>query len=150
MKVYKEFQFAGILFVLMIPLHLVLVYAYLNQLGDRPLDATAFTVVNIIFFVLYLLFYGMTTTVSEEKITISYGIGIIRISIKLNRIKAMREVINPVYVGWGIRFIRNGIVYNIRGSKALELAFRDSTRIVRIGSRNPAILMEEIDKRLKT
>lgn len=60
----------------------------------------------------------------------------------------MREVTNPAYAGWGIRFLRNGVLYNIHGFKALELAFHDSKRFVRIGSKDPSVLMEEIDKRL--
>ncbi|MGV3509452.1 MAG: hypothetical protein ACO1N7_09205 [Sphingobacteriaceae bacterium] len=148
MKDYKEFQFGTLIFILIIPVQLALTYAYIYKLGNNPIDFTGFIMVNILFVSVYLLFYGMTTIVKQDKITIVYGIGIIRINIRLNRIKAMREVTNPAYAGWGIRFLPNGILYNIRGSKALELAFHDSKRFVRIGSKNPSILMEEIDKRL--
>jgi len=148
MKPYKEFQFGFLLFVVMLPVHAFLIYAFINKVGNRPLDITGMMVVNIIFIVLYLLFYGMTTIVKEDKITIIYGIGIIRINIKIQRIKAMREVINPIYYGWGIRFFPNGILYNISGSKAVEISFHDSKRVVRIGSKEPSILLSEIDKRI--
>lgn len=148
MKPYKEFQFGLLLFAVMLPVHAFLIYAFINKIGDRPLDITGMMVINAIFIALYLLFYGMTTIVKEDKITVIYGIGIIRFNIKIQRIKAMREVVNPIYYGWGIRFFPNGILYNISGSKAVEISFHDSKRVVRIGSKEPSVLLSEIDKRI--
>lgn len=148
MKPYREFQFGLLLFVFMLPVHAFLIYAFINELGNKPLDLTGMMIVNGIFIALYVLFYGMTTIVKEDKITIIYGVGIIRINIKIQRIRAMREVLNPIYYGWGIRFFPNGILYNISGRKAVEISFHDSKRVVRIGSRFPGALLTEIDKRI--
>ena len=60
----------------------------------------------------------------------------------------LKIVKNPFYFGWGIRMIPKGTMYNISGFKAVEIKFRNS-RIVRIGSRNPEKLKQEIEERLR-
>lgn len=146
MKEYKEFQFGTVIFVLLIPIYLFLAYAYLNKLGERPLNETGFIICTIIFAAMFALFYGMTTTVKDNNITVAFGIGLIKINIKIHRIKAMRQVTNPIYMGWGIRFFRNGILYNIQGFKAVEIAFHDTKRYIRIGCKDPAALMAAIEE----
>jgi hypothetical protein len=148
MKNFREFQFGFVTALGVLPVHLFLTYAYLNNLGDRPLTTSGFLIVNAVFLIIYLLFYGMTTIVNDERIIIIYGVGIIRIHLKLKDVKAMREVTNPIYAGWGIRFMAGGTIYNINGRKALELKFHNKSRFVRIGSKNPSVLMEAIDDRL--
>lgn len=146
MKEYKEFQFGTLIFALTMPIYLFLAFAYVNKLGDRPLDETGFIICTLIFVAIYSMFYGMTTTIKNNTITVAFGIGIIKFNIKIHRIRAMRQVTNPVYMGWGIRFFKNGILYNIQGSKAVELAFHDTKRYTRIGTKDPVALMAAIEE----
>jgi hypothetical protein len=110
----------------------------------------SFLAPSVIFLLVYLLFYGMKTEVTENSIRISYGIGLIRKTIKLTNVKSVSVVSNPWYYGWGIRLIPNGWLYNINGSAGVELAFKDRSRIIRIGSGNASALNKAISGRIDT
>lgn len=137
------------IFVFVIPVQLLILYLYVNDIGDRPINTGGFVLINIILVLTYLLLYGLTTTVTPERLTVSFGIGLIRKTIALSSIKTITVVTNSWYYGWGLRFIPNGMMYNISGFKAIELSLTDSGRVVRIGSRQPEKLKEEIEKRLR-
>jgi len=97
----------------------------------------------------YLLFYGLTTKIENGLLTVSFGVGLIRKRIQLHRIKKVATIVNPWYYGWGIRFIPNGMLYNMSGSDGVELQFNDTGRIIRIGTRDSDRLKMEIESRLK-
>ena len=148
MKDYTEFQFGWIIFVIMIPLQIMIFYFYLNDIGDRPLETNGFLIINLIIILIYSLFYGMTTRITDDSIRLSFGIGLIRKTIQLNQIMTIETVKNPWYFGWGVRFIPNGMLYNITGTAAIELKFKHTNKVFRIGSKDPLKLKQEIEKRL--
>lgn len=148
MKDYKEFQFGWILFVFMIPMQIMVAYFYYNDIGDRPLETSVFWVINLIIFLICLLFYGMTTKLKTDTISLAYGIGLVRRRIQLNKIKSIEIVKNPWYYGRGIRLIPKGVLYSIQGSDGIELKFNHTDRLVRIGTKDPMKLKQEIEKRL--
>ena len=90
----------------------------------------------------------MTIKVDTERINISFGLGVIRKSIKVDKIINVDTIKNPWYYGWGIRLIPNGWLYNISGSDGIELKFGDKRRIIRIGTKDSGKLKNEIIKRL--
>jgi len=147
MKDYKEFQFGWLIFIFLIPVQILIAYFYINNIGDRPMDATGYITVNVILVIPYFLFYGMTTRITNEQIVISFGIGLIKKKILLSRVTSVEQVTSPWYYGYGIRFIPNGMMYNIGGSNGVELVFNDTKRIFRIGSKDASRLQREILKR---
>jgi hypothetical protein len=149
MKPHKEFTFGWLIFAIMVPIQLVLTYFYLNKIGDRPITTTVCISITVTFLLMYFLFYGLTTEVNSQLITISFGIGLIRKRIQLNRITIVETVKSPWYYGWGIRIIPNGMLYNISGSDGVELKFNDTKRIIRIGTKDSVALKGEIEKRLR-
>jgi hypothetical protein len=90
----------------------------------------------------------MSVKLTQDTLVVSFGIGLIRKSIPLKRIKAVNAVKSPWYYGWGIRIIPNGVLYNIRGQDGVELKFKDTERIIRIGTKDSSNLKKEIEKRL--
>lgn len=148
MVVYREFQVGSLGLAFFIPTHILLNILYFIQFGTHPLGFNDFILINGIFVLIYLLFYGMTITVSDEKILVSFGIGIIKRGIALNKIYSVDTVKNPWYYGWGIRFIPNGMLYNIGGSEGVELKMNSTGKVIRIGTKNPAQLRSEISRRL--
>ena len=149
MKEYIEFTFGWLIFVFVIPIYLLLTYLYLNEVGDRPMDTNSYLAITLMFVVICSLFYGLTTKVTSDEITVSFGIGIIRKRIQLKRIKSVDTVTSPWYYGWGIRIIPRGTLYNISGTDGVELKFKDTSRIIRIGTKDSATLKREIEKRLE-
>lgn len=148
MKDYKEFRFGSILFIITIPLQFFFIHLYRNSIDGDPEGMTSLTIGSGILIVILLLFYGMTTKVDDEKIVISFGVGLIRKTIGINKIKTVSIVKNPWYYGWGIRLIPAGVLYNITGSDGIELKFNNGKRVIRIGTKNPAQLRDEIIRRL--
>jgi hypothetical protein len=87
--------------------------------------------------------YGMRTIVGDGRVTVSFGIGLIKRSISVEQMQEISIVKNPMYYGWGIRMIPNGWLYNISGADAVELQLKTG-RVVRIGSKDPNGLAEAV------
>lgn len=150
MKPYKEFQFGWNIFVILIPTQVLITWIFIERAGDTPLSFNSFLVSQLFFVLIYTLFYGLTVKIDDDILMISYGIGLIRKKIRCNRIMTVRTITNPALYGWGVRFIPNGMLYNVSGSEGVELTFNDSSRIMRIGSDDPAKLKHEIVKRISS
>ena len=148
MNDYKEFQFGWLIFALIIPIQIFITYVYLFNLGDKPFEIMGFMTVSIILIFVYLLFYGLTTKISRDSIDIAFGIGLIKRRIKIERIIAVEAVKNPWYYGWGIRYIPKGMLYTISGSNGVEIKFKDTVEVVRIGTMDSVKLKHEILKRM--
>jgi hypothetical protein len=148
MKDYKEFTFGWLIFVLLIPIHLLMTYLYINDIGDRPMGTNGYIILTVTFILIYFLFYGLTTKITSDTITVSFGVGLIRKKIQLKRVKTVDTIKSPWYYGWGIRIIPNGTLYNISGTDGVELKFDDTNRIIRIGTKDSLTLKKEIEKRL--
>lgn len=149
MKVYKEFQFGWLIFVIIIPIQLLIAYLFINDLGDRPFTIVGFAIINSILIVTYLCFFGLTIIVNVEKISIVYGIGFPRRTIAINQIRSVTYVKTPWYYGWGIRFMPKGMLYNISGTEGVELKFKGTDQVIQIGSKHPQQLKQEIIIRLQ-
>ena len=145
---FREFTFGWILFAFMVPLIALEIYLFETGAGDRPLTLTWFILISGLLVVTWLLLFGMTTEVSNETINVSFGFGLIRKRIPLSRVASAESVRSPWYYGWGIRLIPNGMMYNIDGFESVELKFKDSRRIFRIGSKRPKDLKKEIEARI--
>ena len=147
MKPYKEFQFGWWIFIVLIPIQVYFAYAYFNEIADNSLGMDKLLILNGTFFLIYLLFYGMTIKVDSERVKISFGLGLIRKTIMMDEINTIEIITNPWYYGWGIRLIPNGWLYNISGSNGIEIKLNDRKRIVRIGTKDSVQLKNEIRKR---
>jgi hypothetical protein len=147
MNPYKEFQFSWLIFFCMVPAEILMIYLFVFQIGDHPMDTVIFLFISALILLSYACFYGMTTLVADQWIQISFGIGLIRKNIKIETIEAIDTVTNPWYYGWGIRFIPHGMLFNIGGWEAVELKFKGEKRIIRIGSKDPMKLRNEIESR---
>jgi hypothetical protein len=90
-----------------------------------------------------LLFGTLTVEVDHEAIRLRFGIGVIRKTIPLRDVQACREVRNPWYTGWGIRLGPYGVIWNVSGYGAVELALPQGKRF-RIGTDDPAALAAAI------
>ena len=134
----------------MMGLGLVLItFTYLLRLGSNPLSDLGFMMIVVIMLAVLALFYKMETKIDQHIIMISYGIGWIRKTIKLDRIATVRVVRNKWYYGLGIRLLPKGTMYNIHGLDAVELYFYDTNRIIRIGTAMPEGLAAHIQKQIR-
>jgi hypothetical protein len=90
-----------------------------------------------------VLFATLTVEVDGEDIRLRFGIGLLRKRIPLAEVGGWEAVRNPWYAGWGIRLGPRGVLWNVSGFDAVELALPEGRRI-RIGTDEPQALVSAI------
>lgn len=111
-----------------------MIFAYIYQWGNNPVDLYGLIFFLVLFGGILLNFYGMTVIVNDTRIIIRFGIGLFSKKIDLSNVRSVRVITYPVYYGYGIRIIPNGILYNVSGNNALEVRFRNKSSVIQIGT----------------
>ena len=134
--------------VIIIPLVVFFVIVFIQFMvkGDFPF---MLILILIFFITAFALFYALTVEIQNNVIRCRFGIGLIRKSISLSEIQAVRAVQNPWYAGWGIRWIPGQYwLWNVSGFKAVELTMKDGKKF-RIGTDEPEALVRAIESNKK-
>ena len=145
---YKEEQFGWAMNVWILILPFLMLLFYLLEIGDKPMPLFILIISVVFFLIIFLLFFKLTVAVNDKNIIISFGIGIIRKKVSLGDIKEVKKVKTNWYNGWGIRKIKNGMLYNIQGFNAIELSFKHKRSILRIGTNSSSALDKEIRNKI--
>ncbi|MFN8255941.1 MAG: PH domain-containing protein [Bacteroidales bacterium] len=106
-------------------------------------------IVSLVMLFCLLIFYQLTITVDNEFVSFKFGLGWFGKKYKISDIKSCRPVRNSVLYGIGVRFLPNGILYNVSGLSAIELSFKGKNRIVRIGSHEAEKVSAYINSKLE-
>ena len=149
MTVYKEQQTGWILIVPTAIMFVFITGLYAFQLGDRPISTGSYFLVMGILTIMLALMYRMQTEVTDSQVSIRFGVGLIKRTIPLSSIDEVTVVTTAWYYGWGVRIIPGGWLYNISGTKGIEMQLK-SGRLVRIGSANPEGLARGVTARIST
>jgi hypothetical protein len=149
MKKYSRFQFGWLVVIVFLIVIVWITVAYRFQWGNNPIPKPGYIVLLLLFFGTFLFFYGMTVSVDEKQIIIKLGIGFYRRKIDLSLIKSVESITYPSYYGYGIRLIRNGILYNVSGNHAVRLTFKNSKRVILIGTNDWDNLKAVIEEKIK-
>jgi len=147
---YIEKQISWFLIFFFTSMITLLILSYYYQWGDKPLDSTVFLIILSLLALCLLLFFKMQTIVDNDCIKIFFGIGLICKKINIKNIKHLEPVRNKWFYGWGIRMLKNGWLYNIKGLKAVELKFNDRKSVIRIGTKNPEKIISAIELCIET
>ena len=83
--------------------------------------------------VLLVGFSTLATDVTRTHVVLRFGIGLYRRSIPLERIRRVIAADSKWFEGWGVRWTRRGMLYNVGGFDAVQLDLVDG-KSVRIGS----------------
>ena len=89
------------------------------------------------------LFGSLTVAVSRERLSLRFGIGLIRKSFPIADIRSVEVVRNRWYYGWGIRYTPHGWLFNVSGLDAVEIALGNG-RKYRVGTDEPQALLAAI------
>jgi hypothetical protein len=143
-KTYTQYGTNSVVVMLL----LFIVSAFLSIVFGLAENALVepFIFFSFTFLILPLIFYKLTITVDNTKVSFKLGVGIISKSYRISDLKACIPVKNSFFDGGGVRFISNGMLYSVSGNKAIELHFNTMKYIVRIGTDRP----EEICEFIKT
>ena len=135
-------QWGIVLIVLLLP---SLIFLSIKMMSASTLNYT-YLLLFVILLPCLLCFYKLTITIDNTYISFKFGVGFIKKYYRIANIKSCKPVSYSIFNGWGIRFFPNGTLYNVTGSKAIELQFYDKNTVVQIGTNQP----EEISQLLNS
>lgn len=106
--------------------------------------------VGAVIITLTLLFYQLTVSINDDRIQLTYGIGIIRITKDIQQIESVEITRTPWYYGLGIRLSPLGLIYNIQSLKAVKIEHSNNgkTKTFFIGTPEPEAVKKAIEKHL--
>lgn len=149
MNKYYKFQFGWVIVITFLATIVFITLAYIYQWGNNPIDRPEFIAFLLIFGGVLLTFYGITVVVNENEILIKFGIGLFRKRIALTTVSSVKIIQYPACVGYGIRIIQNGILYNVSGKYAVELRFKNRKNVIMIGTEDTENLKAIIENLIK-
>ncbi|MEZ4721005.1 MAG: hypothetical protein R2813_03905 [Flavobacteriales bacterium] len=144
---YRETQISWLFISIMLAVVVLLYVAYAFQWGDNPMPMEGLVPLVLINLGIGLLFYKMTTRIDGNQIRISYGMGLVSISIDVHRLNRCEVMRTKWWWGIGIRFTPRGMLYNIHGLDAVAINYYNGKRdkTVMVGSSQPEKLKAAID-----
>ncbi len=148
MKKYSNFQFGWVVVIVFLIVIVWITIAYRFQWGNNPIPKAAYIVFLLLFSGTLLSLYGITVNVDEKQIIIKLGIGFYKRKIDLSSVKSVESITYPSYFGYGIRLITNGILYNVSGNHAVKLTFKNTKRVILIGTNDWDNLKAAIEEKI--
>jgi hypothetical protein len=138
---YEKTQIGWFMIILFSIVLVSLTICYLMKIGNHPLPLNAYISLTTLFVFVSLVFYRLKIRVDNSGIHIIYGIGLVHIKIKPEKILKVTLVKTPWYLGLGIRVTDKGMLYNIQGQNAVEISYvKGKVKTVQIGSNDALAL----------
>jgi len=137
MESKRHTQFGTFTVIILCVLLIVFAILLINHGFSAEPETYLYAVLVLTSLASLLLFYKLTIIVDNETISFKLGIGLLGKSYEISEIKSCKPVKNLWIYGVGIRKLPNGWLYNVSGLKAIELRFKDSTKVIRIGTDRP-------------
>jgi len=123
-------------------------FAYIYQWGNNPVDKYGYIFFMILFGGILSAFYGMTIIVTDKQVKIKLGIGLYTKKIELSSIKSVNTLTYPLYCGYGIRIVKNGLLFNVSGRHAVEIKFKNKKNVILIGTEDWEKLRDTIESNI--
>lgn len=150
METKKFTQFGTFSVIMMVPF-LVLSLIMIFTMGSEDLILFAtFSLVALTMVICLLIFYKLTIYIDNTFVSFKLGIGLISKKYPVENIKSCKAVKNDPLFGIGIRLISNGWLYNVTGLSAVELSFKNTKKIVRIGTNEPEEIAATINRMINS
>lgn len=131
----KKFTQFGTLTVIIMSVLLIVFAMLLVIRGFSDEQATYMYATFVLIFMICLLnFYKLTIIIDSTTVSFKLGIGFFGKSYKIADIESCEPVVDSFLNGWGIHKIPDGWLYNVSGFRAIELTFKDTDKVVRIGT----------------
>ena len=144
METKKFTQIGTFSIILLLPLLVLFIYMTYNA-GVNELPAfIIFSSLSIAMLISLITFFKLVIEVDRVHVSFKLGIGLFSRQYKISNLKNCKPVKYSFFNGIGIRMFSNGWLYNVTGTKAIELSFKDSDKIIRIGTNNPDEIAEII------
>jgi len=133
MEIYSHRQTNGLMLIVVSLAAIFAIGAVWFAPGEVSWPAIVALILGL---VLVRQFTSLTVVVTESGVETKFGSGVIRVKISTSNIKSVRVVRNSWILGWGIRLVPGGWMFNLAGFDAVELELL-SGRLFRIGTDEP-------------
>ncbi len=145
---YEETQYGWLVNIIFLFIIIFILFSYLEQWGTNPIPKIPFLIMEGLFVFIFSLFYKMTIKIEENIVRIIYGIGLIRIKIKPERMLNVEVFKAPWYWGIGIRMTPKGWLYSLNGFKTVLIKYRTKgkEKTTLIGTPDPEKLKTALDR----
>ncbi|MDH4171684.1 MAG: hypothetical protein OEW42_19040 [Acidimicrobiia bacterium] len=148
MSDYVERQVYPVTVLVLVGLIFVGLFAVLLAIEAATAAAALLAWSGVAFtFAAFLAFSRLTTTVTPDTVTAAFRFGRPRRVIPVTAVLAVRVRRNSWWLGWGLRKVPKGWMYNLWGVGAVELQL-DSGAVFRTGSAHPEELEAAIGAEL--
>ena len=148
------------LWALLLSISLLMIYSMVQQLilgkpfGNNPASDPVLVVIGIIVglgFPIFFYFLNLTTEVRNDGLYYRFSpfhLSFRRIAPE-DLVKYEARTYSPIreYGGWGIRYGRGGMAYNVTGNRGVQLELASGKRIL-FGSQRPQEFTEAISRAL--
>ena len=122
---------------------------FILMLYHQTLDVAPTFLMIAVLLVASWLFGSLTVIVTDAEIVAAFGTGLIKRRIPLLEITSAQRVRNNWLMGWGIRKVVGGWMFNVAGLDAVELGLSKGGSF-RIGTDEPDQLLEAITQAQRT
>ena len=93
-------------------------------------------IVSTILLVCLVLFYRLKISIEDDTLSASFGLGVIRKTIRLAEIASCEPIRIRWWYGWGIHLTPRGWLYNVSGFDAVAITLRDGKKLA-LGTDDP-------------
>lgn len=138
--VFKPYQHTQMGYLVWVICFLIL--AVISPLPGMPMIGLVLLFVGSI--VPMILFFSLNISVVEGKVRWHFGPRFWKKELSIAEIYSCEVVRNNALMGWGIRMLSDGWMYNVSGLLAVEIRLKSGSTI-RLGSDEPNYLKEAID-----
>jgi hypothetical protein len=115
---------------------------YITSGDEKPVEALiTFAAICLIL----TLFSKLTVVVDGRFVTAFFGWDLIRRRIRLEDIEGCSRVRNSFWQGYGIKFVKGGLMFNVAGLDAVELKLKKGG-VFRVGTDEPDKLILTIEQ----
>lgn len=145
---YSKRQTGWIIIIAMVILLILTAIFYGIEPTSEGINMSALITLIITLSAILLFFFRLTINVTPSKIQLVYGIGLIRFNFKVDKLISAEVTKTPWYLGLGIRFSTNGMIYNMNTLKAVRVQMiqNGKQKSFFIGTPNPEELKAKIEE----
>ncbi len=94
------------------------------------------------------IFYSLKIIITDEKLIVIFGIGIVKLEFFRDEIVECKEVKTHWYNGWGIHLTGKGLLYNVKGFSAVQIKLKNGKSYL-IGTSSPDKICDILIKNKK-
>ncbi len=134
---YQHTQLGYLMWVIFFTIPSVLI-----AMAALPLSGMIFLVIAMV--VPGILFASLSIGVTETSINWYFGPRFWKKDVSIKDVSGCKVVRNNPLMGWGIRMLGDGWMYNVSGLLAVEIRLKSGS-VIRLGSDEPNYLKEAID-----